>query len=784
MRSTAGFLSTIQAIATGPCKQSGFTTTRRLALSVAILMGMTLMPLAVDAAKEDAAKQNRYEPSQKRLRKDRNKSPEIKVELTAAGKALADKYATMLSTLQADIQKQLPQIDSTKQKALQEALAAQQLAEVKYEIEHTKWRRGYQNQVTGLQSKEEKLEDAPARVADAEMLLKNALAMPDNHQDKARAMEEAQKNLKKRKQYLKEFPESVAKAKAAVESAKQKEPELARQVEAAAKVLEQAKARTMQALEALGVDGLLASNALDAKLAQAVVISEATPYWLAVYAQQGPTKEKVIEQLLSDKPLMLQMLVADGPVWEKYGSAVEIYQAIQKASPRAKEGLFQRLALAVALEFAVPVIAESREADGEEPQYIDPIQRYLSYEKAYLADELDPGFAGLNTWALRMVVNGTEPIDIMDWGQKMLRNYRPDLITMADENWRYVKSVNTEINYTSTYQKLGWDRPDLQRYQNILANGGICGRRAWFGRFILRTFGVPTTARPQPGHATLVRWTAAGWVACLGGGWGAGSKSVRGYSTDLDFLASTQTREDEQAFMKVKRAQWIGIAFGENPQYFGYHKNLRRREMNKFASQSVDEIEVPEFWHCVALSKQDLIIKKLKAKALAAVGEDLGESNESAIREKVDTVEIPKAERRISVDAKGTIHIPAAACSQPINNTDVICFMPSNLGGMQLHYTRYGGADTFEYSFEAPKAGTYKLSARLVTPAPKQHLYLKANNAKERIDIALPYTVGMWEELKPVEIELKKGKNVLTFYRGHYFMRGVTIRDFKLTPVK
>jgi hypothetical protein len=36
----------------------------------------------------------------------------------------------------------------------------------------------------------------------------------------------------------------------------------------------------------------------------------------------------------------------------------------------------------------------------------------------------------------------------------------------------------------------------------------------------------------------------------------------------------------------------------------------------------------------------------------------------------------------------------------------------------------------------------------------------------------------------PVEIELAKGKNVLKFSRGHYFMRGVTIRDFTLTPVE
>lgn len=767
-----------------------------LAMFLAFLTGVALLPQTADAAKkQDPPKQKLYEPLNK-LRKDGSRAPEAAVELTATGKALADKYAAMLAELQAEIAKELPQIDPAKQQAIRHALAAQQLASVVYEINHRNWRRGYLHKMTGLKSLEEKLEDAPGNLADAEMLLKNALAMPDGNELKASAVEEAQGMVEKRKKDLEELPGQLAKAKEALESARQKEPELSKHVEAAGKAWEQAKADTRQAFTELGIAGLLASDKLDEKLTKAMVLSDATPYWLAAYAQQGPEQEKIIEQLLADQQLMLQMLVADGPVWEKYGPAVEIYQAIRTANPRAKEGLFQKMALAVALEHAVPVRLEingesgeddekpQAEADTEAPRYADPIQRYRTYEKAYLAGELDPGFEKLSTWDLKMVVDGTEPDDISAWGRQMLRNYRPDLVTMDDYDWRYVKSVDTEINYTSKYQHLGWDRPDLQRYQNILANGGICGRRAWFGRFILRAFGIPTTARSQPGHAALVHWTPDGWVPCLGGGWGAGNRSICGYSTDLDFLASTQAREDEQAFMQVKRAQWIGRAVGEVSKDFGYHKNLRARDLNKFVSQNVDEVDVPAFWHTAALVRQNMIIRDLKAETRQAVGEDLGESNEAELKEKVVMAAIPDSERRITVDSKGAIHIPAAACSHPANNTDVIRFMPSNLGGMQLHYTRYGGADTFAYTFDAPEAGKYKLTARLVTPAPKQHLFLKVNDADDRIDIALPYTIGMWGVLEPVEIQMKKGQNELTFHRGHYFMRGVTIRDFTLTPVE
>ncbi len=705
-------------------------------------------------------------------------------KLTENGQRLMTRYEQLLAASSVEIEKQLPAIEPEKKEACQDALAAQKMQSVVYDLQHLAWRRGYLHKVTGLQSTQERVEAAPGQIADAEMLLKNALAMPDGYADKAQSVEAAQHRLESVKKNQAKYEARLPGAKEALEQARQNKRELDRQLKVKADAWDQTKANARQAYKDLGVDTLLDTDALDEQLATYTVISEATPFGLALYAQQGPAQEKAIDQLLGDKELMIQMLVADGPVESKYGPTVEIYQAIQRASSRAKGGLFQRLALATALEHAVPIKLESREADGDEPQYADPIQRYSMYEKTYLAGELDAGFEGLDTWNLRMVVNGPEPDAISVWGRKMLRNYRPDLIAMDDYDWRYVRSVNTEINYTSTYQKMGWDRPDLQRYQNILANGGICGRRAHFGRFILRAFGIPTTARSQPGHAALVHWTPDGWVPCLGGGWGAGNRAIFDrYPTDLDFLASTQAREDSQAFMKIKRAQWIGTARGENSQY-GYHENIRRKHLGTFVKQSVDEIDVPAFWHTVAMVTQNVLFEDREAKARAAVGEDLGESNEPELKDKIDRAEIPESERKITVDAKGTIYIPAAACNKPTNNTDVIRFMPSNLGGMQLHYTRFGGADTFEYTIDAPKAGKYQLTARLVTPAPKQHLFLKLNSADARIDIALPYTIGMWDELKPVEIELNKGKNVLTFFRGHYFMRGVTLRDFTLTPVE
>ena len=108
--------------------------------------------------------------------------------------------------------------------------------------------------------------------------------------------------------------------------------------------------------------------------------------------------------------------------------------------------------------------------------------------------------------------------------------------------------------------------------------------------------------------------------------------------------------------------------------------------------------------------------------------------------------------------------------------------MKSCLGGMQLHYSRTGGAEVFEYTFDAPAAGKYALVARVVTTSADQHLLVAANDAKEPTDIAVPFTVGMWDKTAPVEVSLVKGSNVLRFSRTEP-VKGLTIKDFTLKPL-
>ncbi len=438
------------------------------------------------------------------------------------------------------------------------------------------------------------------------------------------------------------------------------------------------------------VNKLLAGDALDAKLAKYVVLLKATPQGLAEFAAQGREQTALVEQMLGDTDLIKQMLVADGAKCKRegrgygpaqYGPAAKIYADIRKTSRKARSGVLQRLALAIALEHAVPIGQRNPAAQTDGPETVDPVKRYRHYEKAYHDGELDPAFERLSTWELRFVVHGNEPDWTLAWGREMLRNYRPDHIYTSNYGWRYVGIVGSDVRYGSGDVK--YDRPELQFFQNILMNGGVCGRRAFFGRFILRAFGIPTTARPSRGHAALAHWTPKGWVVNLGGGWGGGwTKTL--YNKDRDFLASTQARNNRKAYLKVKRAYWIGDVLGEKRTYG-------------------ESAGTPAFWNGVALRTQRAIIEASKAVTLDALGEDIGEANEPTVAQKVMASPVTPEDRKIAYGRNGVISIPAAAYGKPSGNTRDVTAMKSFGGGLQVFLPRF-----FPQGQTVLRGGTWK----------------------------------------------------------------------------
>ncbi len=741
----------------------------------AILLALTLFPSFTFAA----------EPK-------KGKTAEPAVVLTDAGKTLDAKYADMQKAIQLEIEAALPKRDDAKIAAWLEAIQAEE-GPAKEVATTAKAVATMQAAEGKLRQMEENLKSGPKTLADAKDELQRARAKGQEDPENEKALASAEKYLALRQKEVDGLASGIEKARIAVKEADSKLPEAIKAAAAAKQAHEKSMAATWNAMDALGMSGILGSAQLDGKLAQYMVIKTAIPRGLAEFAQQSPEHGKLIEQFLANEALMAQMLVADGPTKGKFGEAMKIYTDIQKASPKAKDGIFQRLALAVSLTHSVPIQKQVPSADDDadvsdttasivkdSSHLIDPVKRYLSYEKWYLNGELQPGFKDLSVWSLTMVVNGEEPDEVYAWGRQMLNNLRPDCIPNDGDTSVYVDVVDKEIRYGSG--GLINDLPERQFMENILANGGICGRRAFFGRFILRAFGVPTAARKQPGHATLGHWHPNGWQTRLGEDhWGKGARGrysamndsrTKSYGVDIHFLASTQAREDATAFMRVKRAQWIGALVGEDAKPGLITDSGKSKGP---APKKGNEIKKLIFWNDLALQEQRRIISGLEA----GKGKS---SNPASVAAKA-----PAATEKVTVDDKGVITIPSAACSSPTESTsalyrggqtDLIVFVKNKAGETHLHLSRYSKeSDTFEYTFDVPKAGKYKLTADVATPMPN-HLLFASSNGGADVEIKLPYTIGMWNKTAPVEIELKAGKNVLKFHGP----ARVTIDHFTLTP--
>lgn len=196
----------------------------------------------------------------------------------------------------------------------------------------------------------------------------------------------------------------------------------------------------------------------------------------------------------------------------------------------------------------------------ENTTFIDPVERYLHYETAYKAGNLDPALEVLTTFECRHTTNSPARNDDLEWVRQTMAIYRPDHIAM-DYSWRYARAVRTEVSYGDPQcDKL----PGIcdGHYAQIPAADGVCGLRAFFGRFTKLAFGIPVWGATQPGHAAMTTWTPAGWDVLLGAGW---PFCWWGERSGPDWVLEAAAREDRAAFQKVLRGGWVANAKGEPP---------------------------------------------------------------------------------------------------------------------------------------------------------------------------------------------------------------------------
>lgn len=502
------------------------------------------------------------------------------------------------------------------------------------------------------------------------------------------------------------------------------------------------------------IETFLTGDEALASMAKLALLTDATPERLAGFAQKGEDEKALIDQLLGNEKLVVQAMTMGGASGGNYGQAMRNYTAIQKASKRSHEGFFQAWALAVSLQntgdtYVYPDV----------PAAESLVKYYLNYLKAYDEEILDPAFSKLGGtgWNYRFVFPDSYTLEDIDWIRKVLRNYRPDH-TRLEYRWRYCRIVRSDIPYTSNVDRSGMPA-ELSNIQKFFLEGGICGPRAFVGQISGYAFGIPSRRAPSPGHGAMAHWTPDGWTTVLGPHFYFCSH-INGMPP-MDFLLASQAQEDPKGFKEALMCEWLGKALAEDaPGDFGSSGG---------------------FWRLLGFYKRQAIVEDQKIEDIGATGEELAESNVSSEQEEVEEIEIPEEFKKITVAGDGTITIPVAACRSP-KNGEKIRFMESIDGGMQVHYGLAGRRpELLSYTIEIPKAGKYEFSGHVCSVTMNQEFLLRINR-RTLVDVDIPYTKADWMDTEPVELELKEGRNRISFTQRAP-NKGLSIKKFKLKPV-
>mmetsp|Transcript_42437 Transcript_42437/g.99638 ORF Transcript_42437/g.99638 Transcript_42437/m.99638 type:complete len:312 (-) Transcript_42437:303-1238(-) len=309
----------------------------------------------------------------------------------------------------------------------------------------------------------------------------------------------------------------------------------------------------------------------------------------------------------------------------------------------------------------------------------------------------------------------------------------------------------------------------------------MCGPRAWFGRFVCKSFGIPTWGVRQPGHAAMSRWTPdAGWVICLGGGW---HKSWWRDRHGLDFLLEARARsarscDSDDSYMQVVRLQCIASAMDEAAvdiklKSIGVERNL---------------------WNTLSIMKKKILITDNTPNVKTDI---LAPSHVKTMFEKLLATPLRTQDKTVRINPlNGIITVPSGSLSSPSckSNADVHFMRCFDNGGLQVHvrknwtlqYDVYVPISTWQQQVNVKSYHDYMLVASVVTVHERQFpisLVVSNNDVDNNIlQLVVPYTAGEWGQTDPISVRLATGQNTLSFSQNATDSYGVSIKEFVLTP--
>lgn len=513
---------------------------------------------------------------------------------------------------------------------------------------------------------------------------------------------------------------------------------------------------------------------------------------LGVFTKADPANKAFLSWLLKDTQAMDLYLEGSVPIGiatrdaDKYtlnAAALEIWKKILVADPDAKDGIYQKMAIATAI---LPPGSVNIGAGGAKTP-ADPVARYMYYKTAQKNGELFPSFDHLTVWEYSTIMcSGASDADLT-WGRKMANTMRPDM--RVDE---------MVVNTTSHVWRRGAPEPFwIQEggyngsFKNVLAGGGKCGPRSSWSVFICHAFGIPAIGVGQPAHACVAYKAAnpmtepqpgSAWKVGFGGGWDKSKLEASKGETlkGPDFLKGIEKRADAAKFSHVEHLRWFAnalVAADKAAAVMGVARTINDSikvvKTDLKASLKAEEAEADPG----AVEKSRFGKSKPIKPGTAATGSPV------------------KAEALVKV-ATGVIHVEAASFAKTGGRISWGGQFPNVLvhnsypdGGKQVYFQQQMNEQWADYGINVPAAGTYEIMMKAACINTEQLLEVcTGTNVIAKVDI--PLSFGLWTETKPVELKLAKGVQTLRVQtpvsrkNAENHKRSIALKSFELIPKK
>ncbi|MBJ7285932.1 MAG: hypothetical protein JHD00_12620 [Akkermansiaceae bacterium] len=499
---------------------------------------------------------------------------------------------------------------------------------------------------------------------------------------------------------------------------------------------------------------------------------------LGAFAKASPTNQTFLKSLLRNAPAMDLYLEGSVPIslakreenkWSLNPAALGIWQKILLADPEAKDGIYQKMAIAIAI---LPPGSINIGAGGAATP-ADPLVRYNYYKTAHKNQELFPSFDRLTVWEYsKILCSGATDADLT-WAREMINNFRPDL--RADE----LVVNSTSLVWRRAAPPHFYPNGGYQNFKNVLAGGGKCGPRSSWSVMVCHAFGIPAIGVGQPGHACVAYKAAnpmtepqpgSAWKVGYGRGWDHSTlEATKGESLKGPvFLEGIEKRADAVKFSQVEHLRWFATIISE----------ASKADAIMTVARKIND--------SITTAKTDLTASLKPEEAEADPGGKAVSKGEPASAETASTSKLPPTGKALP----GVIQVEAASFVKTGGKISWGGQFPNVLvhdsfgGGKQIYFQQQMKEQWADYTLDIHAAGVYQIVMQ-ATCINEDQLLEVCSGDKLLATVIIAPTFGVWQQTAPVELTLAKGKQTLRIQTpvsvdAENHKRGIALKGFQL----